>query len=194
MSLQTGCQEWGCNSYITRRLLSNSDGRSKKFPRRVPSSRDFSLKKSHNSPGTRSPARGSQQALSVAIISMSFDVLPFGADALGLCIADVAGKGLSAALLMSNLQALVRGLAAPSLPPDELCLRLNVLLHRNMEGDRFVTFFYAQLDGPARRLSYVNAGHNPPFVLHRDGTHHRLKEGGGVTCNLAIASFFSPMA
>jgi len=109
-----------------------------------------------------------------------FDVLPFGADALGLCIADVAGKGLSAALLMSNLQALVRGLAAPSLPPDELCLRLNVLLHRNMEGDRFVTFFYAQLDGPARRLSYVNAGHNPPFVLHRDGTHHRLKEGGGV--------------
>ena len=109
-----------------------------------------------------------------------FDVLPFNPDALGLCIADVAGKGLSAALLMSNLQALVRGLAAPSLPPDELCLRLNALLHRNMEGDRFVTFFYAQLDGPARRLRYVNAGHNPPILLHRDGSHHRLKEGGGV--------------
>jgi len=109
-----------------------------------------------------------------------FDVLPFDADALGLCIADVAGKGFSAALLMSNLQASVRGLAAPSLPPSELCLRLNALLHRNMEGDRFVTFFYAHLDGPARRLSYVNAGHNPPIVLHRDGSHHRLKEGGGV--------------
>jgi sigma-B regulation protein RsbU (phosphoserine phosphatase) len=49
-----------------------------------------------------------------------------------------------------------------------------------MEGDRFVTFFYAQLDGPARRLSYANAGHSPPIVLHRDGSHHRLKEGGGV--------------
>jgi sigma-B regulation protein RsbU (phosphoserine phosphatase) len=109
-----------------------------------------------------------------------FDVLPLGADALGLCIADVAGKGFSAALLMSNLQASVRGLAAPSLSPNELCLRLNALLHRNMEGDRFITFFYAQLDGPARRLSYVNAGHNPPIVLHRDGSHHRLKEGGGV--------------
>jgi phosphoserine phosphatase RsbU/P len=120
-----------------------------------------------------------------------FDVLPFDADALGLCIADVAGKGLSAALLMSNLQALVRGLAAPSLPPDELCLRLNALLHRNMEGDRFVTFFYAQLDGPARRLGYVNAGHNPPIVLHRDGSHHRLKEGGGVLgvfCDQTFAS------
>jgi sigma-B regulation protein RsbU (phosphoserine phosphatase) len=109
-----------------------------------------------------------------------FDVLPFDSDALGLCIADVAGKGFSAALLMSNLQAAVRGLAAPSLPPNELCLRLNALLHRNMEGDRFVTFFYAQLDGPARRLSYANAGHSPPIVLHRDGSHHRLKEGGGV--------------
>ena len=109
-----------------------------------------------------------------------FDVLPLDADVLGLCIADVAGKGFSAALLMSNLQAAVRGLAAPSLPPDELCLRLNALLHRNMEGDRFVTFFYAHLDGAARRLSYANAGHNPPIVLHRDGSHHRLKEGGGV--------------
>jgi len=103
-----------------------------------------------------------------------FDVLPFDADSLGLCIADVAGKGFSAALLMSNLQAAVRGLAAPSLPPNELCLRLNSLLYRNMEGDRFVTFFYAQLDSPARRLSYANAGHSPPIVLHRDGSHHRL--------------------
>jgi sigma-B regulation protein RsbU (phosphoserine phosphatase) len=109
-----------------------------------------------------------------------FDVLPFDTDALGLCIADVAGKGLSAALLMSNVQAAVRGLAAPALPPDELCRRLNALLHRNMQGDRFITFFYAQLDGPARRLSYANAGHNPPIVLHRDGSHQRLKEGGGV--------------
>jgi serine phosphatase RsbU (regulator of sigma subunit) len=109
-----------------------------------------------------------------------FDVLPLDANVLGLCIADVAGKGFSAALLMSNLQAAVRGLAAPPLAPNELCVRLNALLHRNMEGDRFVTFFYAELDGSARRLSYVNAGHNPPIVVHRDGSHHRLREGGGV--------------
>jgi sigma-B regulation protein RsbU (phosphoserine phosphatase) len=109
-----------------------------------------------------------------------FDILPFGEEALGLCIADVAGKGLPAALLMSNLQASVRGLASPSLPPDGLCSRLNALLCRSMTSDRFITFFYAQLDGPTRLFRYASAGHNPPFLLHHDGTHERLREGGGV--------------
>src|SRR5713226_4470619 len=109
-----------------------------------------------------------------------FDVLPFDGETFGLCIADVAGKGLPAALLMSNLQAAVRGLASVSLSPDDLCARLNALLCRNMASDRFVTLFYAQLDGPARRLRYVSAGHNSPFILHANGSHERLSEGGGV--------------
>ena len=109
-----------------------------------------------------------------------FDVLWFENETLGLCIADVAGKGMPAALLMSNLQAAVRGFASPAVSPDELCVRLNSLLRRNMASDRFITFFYAQLDGPARTLRYVNAGHNAPIVLHQDGSHHRLQEGGGV--------------
>src|ERR1700676_2912102 len=109
-----------------------------------------------------------------------FDVLWFENETLGLCIADVAGKGMPAALLMSNLQAAVRGFASPAVSPDELCVRLNSLLRRNIASDRFVTFFYAQLDGPARTLRYVNAGHNAPIVLHQDGSHHRLQEGGGV--------------
>src|SRR5580692_12366294 len=93
-----------------------------------------------------------------------FDVLSFGGETLGLCIADVAGKGLPAALLMSNLQAAVRGFASADLPVDELCTRLNALLYRNIASDRFITFFYAQLDGASRVLHYVNAGHNPPVV------------------------------
>jgi phosphoserine phosphatase RsbU/P len=109
-----------------------------------------------------------------------FDVLAFDGDTVGLCIADVAGKGMPAALLMSNLQAAVRGLALPTVAPDELAARLNSLLYRNMAIDRFITFFYAQLAGTERRLRYVNAGHNPPVVVHRDGSHHRLQEGGGV--------------
>jgi phosphoserine phosphatase RsbU/P len=109
-----------------------------------------------------------------------FDVLPFDQDTVGLCIADVAGKGMPAALLMSNLQAAVRGLASAELRPDELCVRLNALLCRNIARDRFITFFYAHLDGASRLLRYVNAGHNPPIVLHQDGSHHRLTEGGGV--------------
>jgi len=109
-----------------------------------------------------------------------FDVLPFGSDAVGICIADVAGKGMPAAMLMSNLQAGVRGLASPSLTPEGLCERLNALICRNIAADRFITFFYAELDGPSRRLHYVNAGHNAPMVIHRDGSHTRLDEGGGV--------------
>jgi len=123
-----------------------------------------------------------------------FDVLPFEGETCGLCIADVAGKGLPAALLMSNLQAAVRGLASPSLPPEDLCARLNVLLCRNMASDRFVTLFYGHLDGPARRLRYVSAGHNPPFVLHADGSHERLREGGGVLGVFTTQAFRSGVA
>jgi sigma-B regulation protein RsbU (phosphoserine phosphatase) len=120
-----------------------------------------------------------------------FDVLPFDGDTCGLCIADVAGKGLPAALLMSNLQAAVRGLASSSIAPEELCARLNALLCRNIASDRFVTLFYAHLDGPSRELRYVSAGHNSPFILHADGSHDRLREGGivlGVFANQVFRS------
>src|ERR1700733_5912207 len=109
-----------------------------------------------------------------------YDVFPFEGDTLGLCIADVAGKGMPAALLMSNLQAAVRGLASPSLSPEVLCERLNSLVCRSIASDRFITFFYAHLDGGSRELCYANAGHNAPIIAHRDGTHDRLDEGGGV--------------
>jgi sigma-B regulation protein RsbU (phosphoserine phosphatase) len=109
-----------------------------------------------------------------------YDVLEFDEATLGLCIADVAGKGLPAALLMSNLQAAVRGLASPSLSPEGLCARLNSLVCLNTGSDRFITFFYAQLDGPGRHLRYTNAGHNPPILLHRNGSYERLEAGGGV--------------
>jgi phosphoserine phosphatase RsbU/P len=109
-----------------------------------------------------------------------YDVLEFEDNSLGLCIADVSGKGLPAALLMSNLQAAVRGLASPGLTPDGLCSRLNSLVCHNTGADRFITFFYARLDGPARMLHYSNAGHNAPILLHADGSHERLQAGGGV--------------
>jgi sigma-B regulation protein RsbU (phosphoserine phosphatase) len=109
-----------------------------------------------------------------------FDILPLDGETLGICIGDVAGKGMPAALLMSNLQAAVRGLSSATLAPDLLCGRLNSLICRNTASDRFITFFYAQLEGPTRRLAYVNAGHNAPFVVHADGSHERLREGGAV--------------
>jgi sigma-B regulation protein RsbU (phosphoserine phosphatase) len=109
-----------------------------------------------------------------------FDILPLDAKTLGLCIADVAGKGMPAALLMSNLQAAVRGLSSLTVAPNQLCSRLNSIVYRNTESDRFITFFYGQLEAPTRRLAYVNAGHNAPFVVRADGSHERLREGGTV--------------
>lgn len=109
-----------------------------------------------------------------------YDVLDFDAGSLGICIADVAGKGIAAALLMANLQAGVRGLTNASTPPDHICERLNELVRRNMTEDRFITLFYAHLDGPQRKLCYTNAGHNAPILVHADGSCERLNQGGGV--------------
>jgi sigma-B regulation protein RsbU (phosphoserine phosphatase) len=118
-----------------------------------------------------------------------FDILPLDEKMLGICIADVAGKGMPAALLMSNLQAAVRGLSSLSLAPNLLCSRLNSIVYRNTDSDRFITFFYAQLEGPLRRLTYVNAGHNAPFVVRSDGSHKRLREGGPVLGVFATRDF-----
>ena len=70
-------------------------------------------------------------------------------------------------------------------------MRLNALLCRNIASDRFVTLFYAQLDGPSRQLRYVSAGHNPPFVVRRDGSHERLRQGGIVLGVFANQTFKS---
>jgi sigma-B regulation protein RsbU (phosphoserine phosphatase) len=118
-----------------------------------------------------------------------YDVLPFGRETLGVCIGDVAGKGLPAALLMSNLQAAFRGFASPAVSPEALCDKLNSLICRNIASDRFITFFYAQLDGVARQLRYTNAGHNAPIVTHKDGSHDRLREGGGILGVFPVQAF-----
>jgi sigma-B regulation protein RsbU (phosphoserine phosphatase) len=108
-----------------------------------------------------------------------FDTLPFG-NGLGVSIADVAGKGLPAALLMSNLQAAVRAFAQESAAPSSICGSVNRLLCRNMASGRFVTFCYARIDAVARRIAYANAGHNPPLLVRQDGSVERLSHGGMV--------------
>ena len=108
-----------------------------------------------------------------------FDTLAFE-NALGVSIADIAGKGLPAALLMSNLQAAVRAFAQESVPPSTICASVNRLLCRNMASGRFATFCYARLDVSKRRLVYSNAGHNPPLLVRMDGSVIRLGDGGMV--------------
>jgi sigma-B regulation protein RsbU (phosphoserine phosphatase) len=109
-----------------------------------------------------------------------FDVLKFNENSLAVCLGDVAGKGVPAALLMSNLQATVHGFAGPHVQPADLCARVNRATLPHVGEDRFITFFYGLLEAPARRLTYVNAGHNPPLLVRRDGSCSRLQEGGPV--------------
>jgi phosphoserine phosphatase RsbU/P len=99
-----------------------------------------------------------------------FDVLPLGGERLGLCIADVSGKGITAALLMANLQASVKAFAKEIDSPAELCAKLNSVLCETVAPGKFVTFFYGILDSQQRRLRYENAGHCLPLVVHGDGT------------------------
>lgn len=109
-----------------------------------------------------------------------FDVLTFPGGGVGLSIADVAGKGVPAALLMSNLQAAVRAFAQEGAAPGAVCTSVNRLLCRNMASGRFVTFCYVSLDITARRLTYANAGHNPPILLHASGRTDLLAPTGTV--------------
>lgn len=109
-----------------------------------------------------------------------YDVLAWDHGQFGISIADVCGKGLPAALLMSNLQAAVRAFAQDIARPHAVCASVNRLLCRNMISGRFVTFCYIRVDGPARTLSYSIAGHNPPILMRRSGEVIRLSTGGTV--------------
>ena len=109
-----------------------------------------------------------------------FDMLTFGAGAMGVYIADVAGKGVPAALLMSNLQAAVRAFAQEGAAPGSVATSVNRLLCRNMASGRFVTFCYARIDVAAGKLTYANAGHNPPLLVRADATMEKLAPGGTV--------------
>ena len=108
-----------------------------------------------------------------------FDVLNFNERYTALCVADVAGKGMPAALLMSNMQAVLKSFASDMVSPGELCARVNTVMCDNIASHRFITCFYALLDTEERKLSYTNAGHCPPMLV-RDGKCLRLKDGGPV--------------
>lgn len=99
---------------------------------------------------------------------------------LTLSIADVAGKGLPAALLMSSLQAAVRAFAVGSTPPAAICASVNRLLCGQMIAGRFATMCFLRLDRARAVITYANAGHNPPLLARAGGVVERLPAGGTV--------------
>jgi sigma-B regulation protein RsbU (phosphoserine phosphatase) len=117
-----------------------------------------------------------------------FDVLTLGPDQLGICIADVSGKGITAALLMANLQAAVRAFASGSTGPGALCRKLNEVLCGSIAPGKFVTFFYGVFDGEKLILRFENAGHSAPILLRGDDAT-LLTEGGTVLGLFPMSSY-----
>ncbi len=118
-----------------------------------------------------------------------FDAIAFGRSRVAISIADVVGKGVPAALLMSNLQAAVRAFATDGERPDALCQQVNRILCGNIAEGRFISFVYCVLDSGMNTLSYANAGHYPPMLVRADGTAERLTSGGPVLGVLAGAAY-----
>jgi len=97
-----------------------------------------------------------------------YDLLPLGDDRYMACVADVSGKGIAAALLMSNFQAQVRAALHQADDLEHMMRHLNERVYASARGERFITFFAGIIDLRANSLRFANAGHNDPLLLDRD--------------------------
>jgi len=120
--------------------------------------------------GTWRPAR--------AIGGDFYDVVKFSDRKIGVCIGDVVGKGISAALLMANIQASFRAFASEAIPPGVLVGKMNEVLCNNLAPDKFITLCYCTLDTIRNKLVYSSAGHLPPILFRKSGAAITLEEGG----------------
>jgi serine phosphatase RsbU (regulator of sigma subunit) len=146
---------------LRRELMLASEVQKRLFPENSPATASLQLA------GICVPARG--------VGGDYYDFLDLGGHRMGIALADVAGKGIAAALIMSVVQASMRSLAgAEGVSLAELASKMNRLLHRSTGSNSYATFFYAQVDEHTRQMRYVNAGHNPPFLLRNGETHSAI--------------------
>ncbi len=106
-----------------------------------------------------------------------YDYIEINEEQFVLCIADVSGKGVPAALLMSNFQAALRTMIRQTADLEEIVIELNHQTVRNARGENFITFFIAIVDRSMKELYYVNAGHNPPLLIVDSGKPQFLELG-----------------
>ena len=120
-----------------------------------------------------------------------FDWLEFDERYFALAIGDVSGKGVGASLLMSNLHAALHAIAFSQENAAALVARLNDLIYEHTNYDKFITFFYALIDRDEKTLTYVNAGHNFPYLYHADGSFETLETGGLILGMMQHAAYES---
>jgi len=103
-----------------------------------------------------------------------YDCVKLSPTKTGFCIADVSGKGISAAILMSNFQANFRALLTAEIRLETLFEKLNTIIVRNASGEKFITTFIARYDQETKVLEYANAAHNPPvlYSMESGGIKH----------------------
>jgi sigma-B regulation protein RsbU (phosphoserine phosphatase) len=129
------------------------------------------------------PAKGGLEFAAVCLPARGisgdyYDVLPLSDGRVAFAVADISGKGISAAILMSNLHAVLRTLARTVQMPGQLCSQLNRHLYEvTQPAAKYATLFYGEWNGADRQLSYVNAGHPLPILLG-SGRGRRLDRGG----------------
>jgi len=109
-----------------------------------------------------------------------YDFIPIDDDNIAVCLGDISGKGMPSALLMSNLQATVRGQTLISGSPKDCIDRSNRLLFRSTNTDKFATLFYGILNLEKNEFCYTNAGHNPPMFFKDKSNPILLKSGGTI--------------
>lgn len=116
-----------------------------------------------------------------------YEFIPLPDDRWGVIVADVAGKGIAAALQVSAIRASMYALVGRELAIRAVMRHANRFFYDSVDAGRYVTLFYAVLDVPTRQLIYVNAGHQPPLLVRADGTVKKLWNGG-----VPIGMFESP--
>jgi sigma-B regulation protein RsbU (phosphoserine phosphatase) len=108
-----------------------------------------------------------------------YDFTPLADDRVAFVVGDACGKGLPAALMIANVQSSLRTAALfTGDDPATLLKVVNRQAYSSLPEDRYTTLFYGVFDGAVRTLRYVNAGHNPPVVVRRDGSIDWLEAGG----------------
>ena len=96
-----------------------------------------------------------------------YDCIALNKKEVGFCVADVSGKGISAAILMSNFQANLRALFTGEISLDQLVIKLNERVMASAKGEKFLTLFIGKYSIDRKQLQYINAGHNPPILYEK---------------------------
>jgi serine phosphatase RsbU (regulator of sigma subunit) len=107
-----------------------------------------------------------------------YDFITIDPGRLGVIVADVSGKGISASLLMASLRAALYSEVHPKFQLAEMAAKLNDFVHRSSAVNMFITFFFCELDMNTGRFRYINAGHNPPLLIKKSGKVERLGSCG----------------